>query len=151
MTPRHRKNALSFLDAVAHAKGAPRLGPIGYLQLSNMQLLGLKIGGGQQAIATLTPLQQRDQIHAFMWLQIAPLDQVSRGIRQHERLRTELGDDDAAFVEFMVQVVEPWLADVPVEAIEQAMAQLDTLDEIDAASVVARPPADATPEAADPN
>jgi hypothetical protein len=149
---RTRKNALAFLDAFAHSTGADRPRPLNYLAISNMQLLGIKLGGGKEALAGLGRLELRDQVNAFIWLQCAPLPLVSRGIRRHEKLlAAHEGDAQTAFEDFMVEVVEPWIATVPAESLEHALDQLTKLDEIDAASVTAEPPADLKPDRPDPN
>lgn len=146
MDARHRKNALAFLDAFASAVGEkPR--PLGYLTISNMRLLGLKIGDSA-ALALLTPMQRRDQIHALLWIFCAPLAEVSRGLRAHERLLAAA--PDSAFEEFTIAHVEPWLAGIDPEKLEHGFSLLAQMDEIDAASVTAEPPDRAEKKSAAP-
>lgn len=146
---RSRKNALAFLETLV-SPGSFTIRPIGYLTISNIQLLGLNFGGGKKGNdgepLPLTPAEQRRQrrqrrhVHAFLFLQAAPLPEVSRAIRAHEKLLDAETPAEDAFDAFMAGHVDPWLAVIPPEGIAAAYEQLAQLDEIDAAVVTAAPP-----------
>lgn len=148
---RTRRNALAFLDAFAHAAGVEGPRPMGYLAISNLQLLGLKLGQGKEAIAGLSPVEKRDQINAFIWLLCAPLPAVSRALRAYDRALTAGRTQPEAFEDLMIDTIEPWIATIGTEALERALATIDTLEDIDAAAVTAQPPPDAKTERTDPN
>lgn len=142
MDERSRKNALAFLDTLV-TPGGFHFRPFSYGTLNNLRLLGMSLGQGKEAVAKLTPAQQRDEMHAYLFLQAAPLPIVAAAVRSHS---AALGDGAAqpaqAFEKFMVTHVEPWLAEIPAEGIEAAFAQLAELGETGAAIVAADPPAD---------
>lgn len=152
---RETKNALSFLDTMVTAGGFG-LRPPGYFTVNALRTLDMKLGKGRDACAELTPSAMTEQVHAFLFIQAAPLDSVSRGIRYYERLINPRGDTaplapEDAWDEFMIKFVDPFLAQIPPEGIAAAYEQLGTLDEADAAVVDAAPPADQGRERPDPN
>lgn len=152
---RESKNALSFLDTIVTAGGFT-LRPPGYFTVNALRTLDMSLGKGKDACAVLTESQMREQIHAFLFIQAAPLDQVSRAIRAYDRLISPRGDEAPlspadAWDEFMIGFVDPFLAQIPPDGISAAYEMLATLDEADAAVVDAKPPADQGRERPDPN
>ena len=152
---RESKNALAFLDSIVSAGGFP-LRPPGYFTVNAMRTLDMRLGKGKDACADLSASAMSEQVHAFLFIQAAPLEAVSRGIRFYERLVSPRGDaaplsPDDAWDEFMIKFVDPFLAQIPPEGIAAAYEQLGTLDEADAAVVDASPPAEQRRERPDPN
>lgn len=148
---RESKNALAFLDSIVTAGGFP-LRPPGYFTINALRTLDMKLGKG----VVLGESEMKEQVHAFLFIQAAPLDSVSRGIRFYERLISPRGDatplsPEDAWDEFMIKFVDPFLAQIPPDGISAAYEQLGTLEEADAAVVDAVPPADAGRERQDPN
>jgi len=155
MNNRESKNALAFLDSIVTAGGFS-LRPPGYFTVNALRTLDMKLGKGKDVCATLSESAMKEQVHAFLFIQAAPLDTVSRAIRFYDRLVSPRGDavplsPDDAWDEFMIKFVDPFLAQIPPEGIAAAYEQLGTLDEADAAVVDAKPPADAGRERPDPN
>jgi hypothetical protein len=146
MTPsdRARKNGLSFLETLV-SPGGFTIRPLGYLTVVNIQLLGLQFGTADKS----APVPM-DHVHAFLFIQAAPLTRVSRAIRAHSKLLATTPPEEA-FEEFLVTHVEPWLAEIPPDGIAAAFEQLSQLDEIDAAAIVASPPPGQKSDPPDPN
>ena len=154
-TTRESKNALAFLDSIVTAGGF-QLRPPGYFTVNALRTLDMKLGKGKDVCDNLGEFAMKEQVHAFLFIQAAPLDSVSRGIRFYERLVSPRGDTapltpDDAWDEFMITFVDPFLAQIPPEGIAAAYEQLGTLDEADAAVVDAAPPHDQGRERPDPN
>lgn len=140
---RNRKNALAFLQTLV-TPGGFQIRELGYQTIANIQLLGLEFSQPADAAGKpleLTPPQKRvrrDSVHAYLFIQAAPLVDVARAIRAHSKLLDTMPPAEA-LDEFMVTVVEPWLATIPPDGITAAYEQLAQLDEIDAAVVKATP------------
>lgn len=153
MTPdsREEKNALAFLDHLAGTAGYKLRAP-GYLTLQNIQLLGLAIGQGEEARATLDADALRDEVNAYLFIQAALLPTVSRAVRAYRAaLRQHAGARPVPWETFLCEHVEPFLAEL-VPADQAALAeQLGTLDEIAAARVNADPPPGQKKDRPDPN
>jgi len=152
---RESKNALAFLDSIVTAGGF-QLRPPGYFTVNALRTLDMKLGKGKDVCADLSETAMKEQVHAFLFIQAAPLDSVSRGIRFYDRLVEPRGDaaplsPDEAWDEFMIKFVDPFLAQIPPEGIAAAYEQLGTLDEADAAVVDAIPPPDQRRDRPDPN
>jgi len=152
---RESKNALAFLDSIVTAGGF-QLRPPGYFTVNALRTLDMKLGKGKDVCADLSETAMKEQVHAFLFIQAAPLDSVSRGIRFYDRLVEPRGDaaplsPDEAWDEFMIKFVDPFLAQIPPEGIAAAYEQLGTLDEADAAVVDAIPPTDQRRDRPDPN
>jgi hypothetical protein len=152
---RESKNALAFLDSIVSAGGFQLRQP-GYFTVNAMRTLDMKLGKGKDACAELSAAAMSEQVHAFLFIQAAPLESVSRGIRFYERLVSPRNDaaplsPEDAWDEFTIKFVDPFLAQIPPEGIAAAYEQLGTLDEADAAVVDAAPPADQRRERPDPN
>jgi len=153
-TPRESKNALAFLDLIVTAGGF-QLRPAGYFTVNCLRALDMKLGKGKEVCGELSPSAMTEQVHAFLFIQAAPLETVSRGIRFYDRLVSPRNEEpplspEDAWDEFMIKFVDPFLAQIPPEGIAAAYEQLGTLDEADAAVVDAAPPADQGRERPDP-
>lgn len=154
MSNREQKNALSFLDSLVSAGGFSLRTP-GYFTVNALRTLDMKLGKGKSVCETLSENELKDQVHAFLFIQAAPLESVSRAIRSYEGLVHPKGDavalsPAAAWEEFLIRFVDPFLAEIPPEGIAAAYEQIETLDEADAAMVDAVPPADQTKDRPDP-
>jgi hypothetical protein len=139
MNPRDRSNALAFLDQLV-SPGGFKFRPFSYGTINNMRLLGMALGRGKAAVEALTGQQKADQIHAFLFIQAAPLPVVSAAVRKHSGYLGEEGATaESAFEKFMIEHVEPWLSEIPPEGIAAASTQLEQLGELAAAVVEAKP------------
>jgi hypothetical protein len=151
MTPEERtqKNALSFLDTVLSAgnfKPPPAL-----LSSSSIifRLLEMKLGTGE-AMEPSPSMQKLDQVHAFLFIQAAPAPRC-RPRRARVRQAREGEGQAAAWEDWLINHVDPFLTQIPPEGIAAAMEQIEQLGEVDAAIVTAEPPAHHKPERQDPN
>lgn len=146
---REEKNSLAFLDYLAGA-GGYQLRPPSYYTLETMHLLELALIAGKEAWAALDPDAQRDEIHAYLFIQAAPLPAVARAVRAFRKARRtqprpELWED------WVCEHLEPFLATLAPEHKAALEDQLEALDEIDAARVSASPPPGGKSERTDPN
>ena len=145
---RQRKNALAFLENLV-TPGGFEIRPLGYLTVLQIKLLGLRFGAEKKDDAEPGSVPM-DPVHAFLFIQAAPLPRVTRAVRAHSKWLKTMSPEDA-LEEFLVEYVEPWLAEIPPEGIEAAFEQLSQLDEIDAAAITAEPPPGSKAEPPDPN
>lgn len=114
-----------------------------YWLWNNVGILGLAIGGSDSVKvrrAALTKMRKRDEFNALMFLQAAPLREVTRAMRNFTR-RTDAVGHDAAFEEFIEFAVEPTLATLPPEAEAALAQQLAEMSEAAVAMVNATQPA----------
>lgn len=135
---RAEKNSLAFLDHLAGV-GGYTLRPPGYLTLEQVGLLELRLVRGKDEYEALSASEKLDEIHAYLFVQAAPLPTVSRAVRSFRKARAALPRDEA-FEEFMVNHVEPFLATLTPDIKAELKEQLGQLDEIEAARVDAEPP-----------
>jgi hypothetical protein len=146
---RSQKNSLAFSETTATPAGF-KMRPVGYKTLSWMRLLELTLGEGEAAMAALSQSQKMDQLHAFLFIQSAPIDMVHRAVRSYVKRRAGQ-PANAALSAIALEFFHPWLADLPPDALDLAGEQLGEMDEITAAVVDAKPPKDHKPERPDPN
>ena len=107
------------------------------------------LGDGEAATAALTQSQKMDQMHAFLFIQSAPIPDVHRAVRAYVKCRAEKPAVDA-LSEIALAFFHPWLAELPDDAFDLAAQQIDEMGEISAAVVDAKPPKDQKRERPDP-
>jgi len=146
---REEKLALSFLDHLAGI-GGHKLRPVSYLTLEQVGLLELNLARGDEGRAALDPNALQDEIHTYLFLQAAPLPDVSRAVRKFRRERATK-DRAEAFEDFVVNYVEPFLATLAPEEKAELAESLEGLDQVVAAQIVPAPPPGQKRETPDPN
>lgn len=147
---REEKNALAFLDHLAR-EGGYKLRPPGYQTAINLQLLESRFLTGGEVWKALSADEQRDELHAYVFIQAAPLPLVARAVRKFRRDRATHPREDL-WEDFVCEVIEPFLAELAPEDRAEIEQQLGSLDEIEAARVIATPPSGGkNTERPDPN
>ena len=160
------KRALAILDCITQDIPAEKR-KASYYTVEAAGLLGLKVGKGAEVWESLTEMERRDNLCAFLFLLRAPLETVSRGVRYFVRLRDELaprktgaesvlGDrrvpvrtEAEAWEEFVVKYLDPFMAQITPEAMLEAYEEIGKLD--DHVPIVAMPPEHQKQEHPDPN
>ena len=129
---------------------ADKLRPPGYLTLETVGLLELSLARGKEQFMALEEAGRLDEIHAYLFIQAAPLALVSRSVRAFRHaLKTQSRSE--AFEDFVCTAVEPFLATLTPDIQGELAEQLGQLDEIEAARVDASPPPGGKRERPDPN
>jgi hypothetical protein len=141
------KQGLAILDVLTQDV-APGPRAASWHIMNSAQLLDLQIGKGPEVWGALTPLQMQDNLNAFLFVSRAPLETVTRGVRYFCRC-CETMSREAAWEEFDVKFMSPFMAQISPEAMMEAYAEIEKLDEH--VPVEATPPEHQKPESPDPN
>lgn len=148
---REEKQALSFLSALAE-EGGYKLRPPSYLTVQNVKLLDLGFGKseGEGSVTDLDADERQDQVNVYLFIQAAPGPDVERALRAYRKaLRTKSREE--AWEDFICNAIAPFLGTLTPSAKASLEAQLETMDEADAAIVRGEPPRGQREERPDPN
>lgn len=151
MTDHEEKIAMAFLEGLA-SSGGYELRPVAYDTINRVKLLELTLGSGdKEAWMALDEDRRLDEIHAYLFIQSAPLQEGAAVIRAFRTRKRNDGIEDA-FEWLMVNHVDPFLSRLSPSAKADLAEQLTSFDAIEAARVVAVPPlAGGRSEPPDPN
>ena len=151
--------ARAFIEAgyaAADRRNGDGMRSTSYWLSNNIGILRLRLGDSETSRASRAaqPMsRRRDEFNALMFLQFAPLIEVTRAMRNFTRRLDKLGYDPA-FEEFMEFAVEPALATLPPEAELAMQRHLSEMAEASATMVEGTPPAceqSNRPDVPDPN
>ncbi len=145
---REEKNSLAMLDHLA-GMGGYQLRPPSYYTVENVRLLELCFGD-KERLKELPAAALQDELHAYLFIQAAPLPAVARAVRGYRAARAKM-EREAAFTDFICDHVEPFLATLTPDIRAELAEQLTGFDEIEAARVDASPPPGGKTERHDPN
>lgn len=144
---RDAKNALAFIDHVGEVTGR-KMRPPSLYSLNAMRILGLVKADEDGKVVKNEQVLPQDVMDAYMFIHAAPVPDVSRAVRKFSR---EAGTPEA-WEAFMNEDVAPFLATLSPEAVESLQDELESMDEIEAAQVNAKPPErEGKAESPDPN